>query len=339
MRNPGWHLVLVVAGVAVALCGIHIYGQNSAPLRILQSIPITGVQGRIDHFSIDVKGQRLFVAALGNNSVEVIDLSQGKRIHSITGLKEPQGLLYASDLNQLFVANGEDGTLRVFDTKSFALITSLKLGTDADNVRFDSGTGRVLVGYGEGALGVVDPRTQKLLATIKLAGHPESFQLEKSRPRIYVNVPDANHIAVIDTKQTVAATWSTGELRSNFPMALDEPHHRLFVGFRKPARLAVFDTESGKQIAMVNCSGDTDDVFYDQENGRVYVSAGEGFIDVIKQMDADHYQPISKMPTAAGARTSFFVPELHRLFLAVPSRARQEPAIRVYEVIGEPSRK
>ena len=130
MRNPGWHLVLVVAGVAVAFCGIHVYGQNSAPLRILQSIPITGVQGRIDHFSIDVKGQRLFVAALGNNSVEVIDLSQGKRIHSITGLKEPQGLLYASDLNQLFVANGEDGTLRVFDTKSFALsITGFSLAS------------------------------------------------------------------------------------------------------------------------------------------------------------------------------------------------------------------
>ena len=216
MRNLGWSLV-----VAVAFGGVYVLGQNSAPLRMLQSIPITGVEGRIDHFSIDVKGQRLFVAALGNNSVEVIDLSQGKRIHSITGLKEPQGLLYASDLNQLFVANGEDGTLRVFDTKSFALITSLKLGTDADNVRFDSGTGRVLVGYGEGALGVVDPRTQKLLATIKLAGHPESFQLEKSRPRIYVNVPDAKHIAVIDTsKQAVTATWSTGELQANFPMAL-----------------------------------------------------------------------------------------------------------------------
>lgn len=340
MRHLGRRFIFVIAVVAVTSFGIHVFGQDSAPLRMLQTIPITGVQGRIDHFSINVKGQRLFVAALGNNSVEVIDLSQGKRIRSIAGLKEPQGLLYVSDLNQLFVANGADGALRIFDAKSFALVSSLKLGTDADNVRFDPGTGRVLVGYGDGAIGFVDPRAQKLIASIRLAGHPESFQLEKSRPRIYVNVPDANHIAVIDTsKQMVTATWSTGELRSNFPMALDEPHHRLFVGFRKPARLAVFDTESGKQIAMVNCSGDTDDVFYDRENGRVYVSAGEGFVDVIKQMDADHYQTISKMPTAAGARTSFFVPELHRFFLAVPRREGQESAIRVYEVIGGPNRK
>src|SRR5438132_7189494 len=142
---------------------------------MLQSISIAGVEGRIDHFSIDVKGQRLFIAALGNNTVEVIDLLQGKRIHSIAGLKEPQGLLYVSDLNQLFVANGEDGTLRIFDAKSFAPISSLKLGTDADNLRLDSGVGRVLVGYGDGALGFVDARTQKLVANIKLAGHPESF--------------------------------------------------------------------------------------------------------------------------------------------------------------------
>src|SRR5438552_3738050 len=135
MRNLSCCLVLVVAAIGIARFDVHVYGQNAAPLRMLQTIPITGVQGRIDHFSIDIKGQRLFVAALGNNSVEVIDLSEGKRIRSIAGLKEPQGLLYVSDLNQLFVANGEDGTLRVFDAKSFALMSSLKLGSDADNVR------------------------------------------------------------------------------------------------------------------------------------------------------------------------------------------------------------
>src|SRR5438094_1539908 len=310
------------------------YSQANTPLKLSQTIPLPGVEGRIDHMSVDVKGQRLFVAALGNNTVEVVDLAQGKRSRSITGLKEPQGIVYIPTLDQVVVANGADGTVRTFDARSFTTISSLDLGDDADNVRYDSTVGRLVVGYGDGALGIIDLKTHKVINSIKLSGHPESFQLEKSRPRIYVNVPNANHIAVIDTKQTVAATWSTGELRSNFPMALDEPHHRLFVGFRKPARLAVFDTESGKQIAMVNCSGDTDDVFYDQENGRVYVSAGEGFIDVIKQMDADHYQPISKMPTAAGARTSFFVPELHRFFLAVPRRLGQEPAILVYEVIG-----
>src|SRR5437773_3782463 len=157
MNTRRWYLSVLVPLLAVAFNGIHVLGQEPAPLRLLQSIPIPGVQGRIDHFSIDLKGQRLFLAALGNNSVEVIDLSQSKRIGSITGLQEPQGILYVSDSNQLFVANGGDGTLRVFDAKSFALITNLKLGSDADNVRFDSGKGRVLVGYGDGALGIIDP--------------------------------------------------------------------------------------------------------------------------------------------------------------------------------------
>src|SRR5438093_9819306 len=271
--------LLVVFVCFVSPC----YGQGNGALKLVQTIPIPGVEGRIDHLAVDIKGQRVFVAALGNNTVEVVDLAQGKRTRSITGLREPQGIIYLPDLDQIVVANGDDGTVRTFDAKSFMTTSSMMLGGDADNVRYDSATARIVVGYGNGALGFVDPKAHKVLGSIKLSAHPESFQLEKSRPRIYVNVPDANHIAVIDaSKQTVTATWSTGELRANFPMALDEPHHRLFVAFRKPARLAVFDTESGKEIAIVNCSGDTDDVFYDQENSRVYVSAGEGFIDVIQ---------------------------------------------------------
>src|SRR2546427_10962831 len=296
------------------------YSPSNAPLKLSQTIPLPGVEGRIDHMSVDVKGQRLFVAALGNNTVEVVDVAQGKRSRSITGLKEPQGIVYIPTLDQVVVANGADGTVRTFDARSFTTISSLVLGDDADNARYDSTVGRIGVGYGDGGLGMIDLKTHKVISSIKLSGHPESFQLEKSRPRIYVNVPSANHIAVVDTaRQPVITTWPVGQFRANFPMALDEADHRLFVRTRKPASLVVIDTESGKQIAAINCSGDTDDVFYDQENGRVYVSAGEWFIDVIKQMDADHYQPISKMPTAAGARTSFFVPELHRLFLAVPS--------------------
>src|SRR5262249_18373715 len=151
-------------------------------------------------------------------------------------------------------------------------------------------------------------KTHKVTGTVKLSGHPESFQLEKSRPRIYVNVPNANQIAVIDgSKQEVITTWPVGQYRANFPMALDEPHHRLFVGTRNPAKLVVFDTESGKQITALTISGDTDDVFFDQENKRIYVSAGEGNIDVLNQTDADHYEPVAKIATAAGARTSLFV--------------------------------
>src|SRR5437667_4566412 len=308
------------------------YSQANAPLKMSQTIPLPGVEGRIDHMSVDVKGQRLFVAPLGNNTVEVVDLAQGKRSRSITGLKEPQGIVYIPTLDQVVVANGADGTVRTFDARSFTTISSLDLGDDADNVRYDSTGGRLVVGYGDGALGIIDPKTHKVISSIKLSGHPESFQLEKSRPRIYVNVPSANHIAVVDTaKQAVITTWPVGQYRANFRMALDEAHHRLFAGTRNPARLVVVDTEAGKQITALTISGDTDDVFFDQENRRLYVSAGEGYINIFRQLDADRYQPISKVVTASGARTSLFVPELRKLFVAVPHRGTQECAIRVYD--------
>jgi YVTN family beta-propeller protein len=317
------------------VCILSVNSQGTAPLRSVQTIPMPGVQGRIDHLSVDVKGQRLFVAALGNNTLEVIDLAQGKRIRSITGLREPQGVVYIPELDQVVVANGDDGTVRTIDAKSYMTISSLMLGDDADNVRYDAAGGKVVVGYGAGALGFIDAKAHKVTGTVKLSAHPESFQLEKSRPRIYVNVPNANHIAVVDSsKQSVITTWPVGQYRANYPMALDEADHRLFVGTRSPARLVIFDTESGKQLTALNISGDTDDVFFDQDNKRIYVSAGEGNIDVINQTDADHYQAAARIATASGARTSFFAADLHRLLLAVPHRGAQEAAIRAYEVVN-----
>ena len=310
------------------------YSQANVPLKLSQTIPLPGVDGRIDHMSVDVKGQRLFVAALGNNTMEVVDLVQSKRIRSITGLKEPQGVAYLSDLDQIIVANGGDGTVLTFDGKSFAMISSLMLGDDADNVRYDSMAGRIVVGYGDGALGFIDSKAHKIISSIKFSGHPESFQLEKSRPRIYVNVPNANHIAVVDSrKQAVITTWPVGQFRANFPMALDEADHRLFVGTRNPARLVVIDTESGKQIGALIIASDTDDVFFDQENRRIYVSTGEGYMHAFSQTDADHYHQTAKIPIGSGARTSLFVPELRKLYVAVPHRGSQECAIRVYDVM------
>jgi DNA-binding beta-propeller fold protein YncE len=323
--------ILVVA--ALASCVYVAFSQNNLPLKLVQTIPLPKVEGRIDHMGVDVKGQRLFVSALGNNTLEVVDLAQGRHIRSITGLHEPQGVAYLPELDQVAVANGDDGTLRVFDGKSFTIVSSVMLGDDADNVRYDASGGRIVVGYGAGALAFLNAKTHKVVSTVKLANHPESFQLEKSRPRIYVNVPNANQIAVVDSaKQAVTATWPVGEYRSNFPMALDEAHHRLFVGTRRPATLVVFDTESGKQVTAVDIAGDTDDLFFDEQNKRIYVSAGEGSIDIINQVDADHYMPMGKIATASGARTSLFVPDLHRLYLAVPHRGAQEAAIRVYDV-------
>lgn len=302
-------------------------------LRLVQTIPLPHVEGRIDHMGVDVQGERLFVAALGNNTLEVLDLRANKWVTRITGLKEPQGIFFVPRENKLFVPNGGDGALRIFEGNSYKPLATAQFSSDADNVRYDAGRNQIYVGYGEGALGILDAATGRKLADIPLRGHPESFRLEESGTRIFVNVPGANHsIVVLDrVKRSMIATW-TLEAQSNFPMALDEADHRFLVVTRKPARLIVLDSQSGKVVASEPAVGDADDVFYDAAHKRVYISGGEGFIDVFEQLDPDHYAPIAKMPTAAGARTSFFVPELNRLYLAVPHRGNQPAEIRVYEV-------
>lgn len=324
--------LLTVLLIALALREFHVQAEEARPLRILQTIPLPNVEGRIDHLAADLKAQRLFIAALGNNTVEVVDLRAGTRTQSITGLHEPQGVSFIPETNKLFVANGKSGTCDVFDGSSLKQVKSIKLSDDADNIRYDAMNGRVFVGYGSGALAIIDATSSDLVGEIKLKGHPESFQLEKSGPRIFVNIPTSQQIVVLDReKRAVITSWPTGGASANYPMALDEEHHRLFVGFRKPARVAVFDTESGKNVANLDSAGDADDVFYDSSTRRIYVSGGEGFLSIFQQKDADHYEQTGRIPTAAGARTSLFVPELSRLYLAVPHRGSQGAEVRVYE--------
>ncbi len=328
--------VAFIAIFLIALITIIITARtrDTAPLRLIQTISLPNVEGRIDHLALDLKGQRLFVAALGNNTLEVIDLRIGKRIHSITGLRRPQGVIVIPEFNKIFVANGEDGRVQIFDGDSLELMSSIKLSDDADNIRYDPVTKYNYVGYADGALGIIDARSNKHIGDIKLEGHPESFQLERSGPRIFVNIPTANHIVVVDRGKRVAVTnWSFTNAQANFPMVLDETHRLLFVGFRKPATLMVFDTESGKVVTDLDIAGDPDDIFYDAVHKRIYISCGEGFINVFEQSDADQYKTIAKFPTAVGARTSLFVPELNRFYLAVPHYGSQRAEIRVYEVL------
>jgi YVTN family beta-propeller protein len=305
-------------------------GQSTEPLRLEKTIELPEVQGRIDHMSFDVKGQRLFVSALGNNTVEVIDIKAGKRIKTITGLAEPQGVLYVPANDRVYVANAKDGSVRIFDGTSYALLKTIDYGDDADNLRFDTGRQRIFVGYGGGALGEIDNQGNKV-AESPLTAHPESFQLEKDSPRIYVNLPKSRKVAVIDREQhKVAATWGTGMAFANFPMALNEKDHRLFVVTRFPARLLVYDTNKGKIVQSISAVGDCDDVFYDAPRKRVYASGGEGAISIFEQQDPDHYKELARIATAKGARTSFFSPEVDRLFLAVRRQGSQAAAIRVF---------
>jgi YVTN family beta-propeller protein len=236
--------ILVMLFVATLL----VSAQTPQPLNLEKRIELPDVQGRIDHMSVDVKGQRLFVSALANNTVEVIDIKGGKRIKTITGLAEPQGVLYVPTNDRLFVANAKDGSVRIFDGTSYALLKTLDYGGDADNLRLDPAGQKIFVGYGAGALGEIDSQGSKVAET-RLDAHPESFQLEKDRSRTYVNLPKSHKVAVVDReKHSIAATWGTGMAFANYPMALDEKDRRLFVVTRFPARLLVFDTTNGKTV-------------------------------------------------------------------------------------------
>ncbi len=307
------------------------HAESAEPFRLIQTIPLQGVEGRIDHMAVDIKEERLFVAALGNNSLEVIDFRSGKRVHQIHGLKEPQGVLYISESGKILVTNGGDGYCKIFDSKSFQLTDSLKFSSDADNVRYDLRTKHIYVGYGNGALGIVDASNWKHIGDISLSGHPESFQLEGSGQKIFVNVPRAKGIAVVDRiKRAVVETWTVEGARGNFPMALDESSHRLFVGCRQPPKIIVYDTESGKEVTRLGIAGDIDDIFFDSARKRIYASSGEGFLNVFQQNDANHYNILAKISTATGARTSLFVPAQNRLYVAIPHRGDHQAEIRVY---------
>ncbi|MCX6570439.1 MAG: YncE family protein [Candidatus Aminicenantes bacterium] len=318
----------IIALLVAGLCA----GQTPA-LKLLKIIPLPGVAGRFDHFALDIKGNRLFVAALGNNTLEAIDLMAGDRIQSIPGLGKPTGVLFLPDLNRLFLACGDDGNVRVFDAATLRLLKTISGLEDADNMRFDAKAGLIYVGYAAGALAVIEAAKAEHIGDIKLAGHPESFQLEKNGGRIFVNVPDAQHIAVVDRgRGAVKATWPMADIQANFPMALHEAGHRLFVGCRDPARLVVFDTETGKRVADIGISGDIDDLFYDAAGRCLYASCGEGFLDVIAQKDVDRYERVERIVTAPGARTAYFSPELKEFYLAVPERKSQKAEIRVFEI-------
>ena len=307
------------------------------PLVLTEAIPTPGVQGRFDHFGFD-GGNRLFVSALGNNSVEVIDISARVRDRSLTGIPRPQGVVYAPEAKKLFVASSQ-GVLRIFDGTNYNLLKEIDFHGDVDNLRYDSSAHRVYVGFGEdetGAIGTVDALTnERLPEEYQLGAHPESFQLESIGPNIYVNLPDLKQIAVINRKTGTITRWPM-TLEHNFPMALDEPDHRLFVVTHEPARLAIFDSATGRSIAELPCVQDADDIYYDSARKRIYISGGEGYISVFQQADSDRYSLLAKVPSTLGARTSGYFGKGHkgfdRYFVGVPARADHGAEIWLYTV-------
>ena len=229
----------------------------------------------------------------------------------------------------------QTATFHIYDGKSLTLRETLGFGGDADNVRYDQQMGDIWVGYGNGGIGIVNSTGQNV-GSVALGTHPESFQFEQNGDRVYVNVPKQFGITVVDRKKRgVVAKWGLGGQFANYPMALDDANERLFVGCRFPARLVVLDTTSGRIVTSLPTVGDTDDVFYDPVRRLVYVIGGEGAVEVLRQHDRDHYEPVRRITTAPGARTGLFVPAFNRLFVAVPHRGRQSARVLVYEVKGD----
>jgi DNA-binding beta-propeller fold protein YncE len=300
------------------------------PLVLEAKIPLGAVAGRIDHFAFDPDRQLLFVAELGNDSVGVVDLKERSVVHRLAGLSEPQGLAWHVATSMLYVANAGDGSVRLYQGRDFTPAGRIELGDDADNIRIDSRRNRIVVGYGKGALAAIDPASRKKVADMPLKGHPESFQFNASGSRIFANVPDARQIAVVDADRgQQISTLDTAGASSNFPMAVDADEHRLLVVFRSPARLMVYATRTGKLEGSFDMCRDADDVFVDPQRRRVYVSCGEGVIDVLAQA-SDGYERVARIPTIAGARTSLFVPATDRLYLGVRATATEPAAIWVF---------
>jgi hypothetical protein len=321
-------LVTVLALAATA--GFGHAGQGQAPLQLEleRTIPLPNVSGRIDHLAIDAPHQRLFVAELGNGSVDAVYLLSGQT-RRIGGLKEPQGLAYLPDRNELVVASAGDGTVRFFDAGSLAPLGSVSLGDDADNVRVDPKTGQIVVGYGSGALAILDPTRRAVVRTIALGAHPEGFQIDGEGRKAFVNVPDARKIVAVDLDSgQLLASWRTAHL-SNFPLALGEASRIVGVVYRIPSRLELFEAASGTAKADLATCDDADDLFFDAKRRRIYVSCGSGATDVFEQA-VGKYVPSAHIETRPGARTSLFVPALDRLFVAARAGSGQGAALLVY---------
>jgi hypothetical protein len=301
----------------------------SPPLILEAKIPLGQVSGRIDHLGIDLKRQRLLVAELGNNSLGVVDLAAGKVLRRITGLSEPQGVAYVPFADSVFVANAGDGSVRVLRGEDLTPIGRIELGDDADNVRVDTARKRVLVGYGKGALAVIDPVSLSKTADIRLRAHPEGFRIDETGTQVFVNVPDAHEIVVADLAAGSTRSLPTQGAGSNFPMAIDGEAHRILVVFRNPPTLMALFSQDGHVAAKIETCGDADDVFVDRKRHRVYVSCGEGVVDVLEPDEAG-YRRLARVPTVSGARTSLFVPELDRLFVAVRAGFNELAAIWVF---------
>jgi DNA-binding beta-propeller fold protein YncE len=327
-----------LAAVVAALCLAGV--ARAADLELVKKIDLKGKAGGLDHLALDAKRDRLFLANKVNNTLDVVDLKEGKLLKQVPNQQGVQGIAYSPELDRVYVGLGIKGFCNIFEGENYKLLDSVKFEDDADNVRYNPKTKLVYVAHAVKSIGVIDGKSFDLKADIKLPGTAEGFQIETGRSRMYVNIPTPSMVAVVDTdKNEVIAKHDVKLGAEAHPLALDEANHRMFVGCRKKETLkpavVVMDTETGKEITSVEIPDGIDDLFYDAKRKKLYASCGEGFLVVIKQIDADRYEVSEKVATVKGAKTSYFAPERDRIYLGVPRQEGKDgPEIHVYQVKG-----
>jgi hypothetical protein len=331
-KKTGFIVLLLIFCSSFYGCkGQESFGTNL--LQLIKTIPLLDVKGRIDHMEINLKDRVLYVAALGNNTLEVVDLTTGKILRSIKGLDEPQGIGYIPQTREIFVANGGTGDCYFYNSSNFEKTATIHLNSDADDVRYDSVANKIYVGYGNGGIAVIDPETHKQTGDTKLPAHPESFQLDSKLNLLFVNLPNANMVAVVDLASlTITQKWERSQPKANFPMALDNVQHRVFVGYRHPAKLIIFDGTSGKEISETTMAGDADDLYYNNKNNSVYVSGGSGSINIFQEQTGNMFKQIANIPTRGGARTSLLIPQLNLFVVAERADSGKPADLLIYKI-------
>jgi DNA-binding beta-propeller fold protein YncE len=316
--------------------------QDHAPLKLVATIPLPGLHdGDFDHFAPDVAGHRLFLTGEENEKVVVLDTNANAVIHTMEDIKAPHAILYRPDLKKLFIVEGDASAVRVYDSDTYKAAGEIKVSIDADSIAYDSATNYLYVVNGGreahtpySLISVVDTNSLKKLRDIKInSNHVEAIVLEKSGPRLFCNITGLNAVGVMERdKSSLTATWPlpAGDTQ-NVAMALDEANHRLFVVTRKPGKLVILNSDDGKLIADLPAVGFVDDMSYDATHKRLYL-AGDQFVDVFEQKDADHYALLAKIPGSFRAKTAILVPELNRYYLAVPHHEKKDAEVRVFEV-------
>ncbi|MGN6180889.1 MAG: YncE family protein [Mucilaginibacter sp.] len=325
--------LLALTGV-ILLCGCNgtrSYGQSV--LKLEKEISMPNIKGRIDHMDINVEDEVVYVAALGNNTLEVVDLKNGKILHTISGLSEPQGVAYIPRHHELFVANGGTGECIFYSTSNWEKITSVKYDDDADDARYDANADLVYVGYGSGGIGIINAATHKQVSNIQLPAHPESFQLDAGAGKLWVNLPGAGEVGLVDLKsEKLAAEWKRILPRANFPMAYDAVQHRIMVGCRIPATLKVLDANTGKELFTSGMVGDVDDFYWDEKTKQLLISGGSGSVNIFKDIGHNKFKEVANIKTRSGARTSLWVPELRLFILAARSAEGHQAGLILYKM-------